>query len=141
MKTVLTNCTVIDCLGNPPKPGMTVVIDGDRIADLKSGTYQSKAPETDTRVFDLEGGYVLPGLWDVHEHLGDLYPDPNHVMLGESTVTRCIRAGRNAIDALRVGITGIRVVGEENYLDLAWKKAFEKPFQPYAKLANMHISN
>ena len=125
MKTILTNCTVIDCLGNLPKPGMTVVIDGDRIADLKSGTWQPKAQETDTRVFDLEGGYVLPGLWDVHEHLGDLYPDPNHVMLGESTVTKSIRAGRNAMDALRVGITGIRVVGEENYLDLAWKKAFD----------------
>ena len=125
MKTILTNCTVIDCLGNPLKSGMTVVIDRDRIADLKSGTWQPKAQETDTRVFDLEGGYVLPGLWDVHEHLGDLYPDPNHVMLGESTVTRSIRAGRNAMDALRVGITGIRVVGEENYLDLAWKKAFD----------------
>jgi len=124
MKTILTNCTVIDCLGNPLKSGMTVVIDGDRIADLKSGTWQPKAQETDTRVFDLKGGYVLPGLWDVHEHLGDLYPDPNHVMLGESTVTRSIRAGRNAMDALRVGITSIRVVGEENYLDLAWKKAF-----------------
>ena len=125
MKTILTNCTVIDCLGNPLKSGMTVVIDRDRIADLKSGTWQPEAQETDTRVFDLEGGYVLPGLWDVHEHLGDLYPDPNHVMQGESTVTRSIRAGRNAMDALRVGITGIRVVGEENYLDLAWKKAFD----------------
>jgi len=125
MKTVLTNCTVIDCLGNPPRSGMTVVIDGDRITELKPGIYQPADQETGTRVFDLDDGYVLPGLWDVHEHLGDLYPDPNHVMHGESTLTRTIRAGRNAMDALRAGITSIRVVGEENYLDVAWKQAFD----------------
>ena len=125
MKTVLTNCTVIDCLGQAPKAHMTVVIDEDRIARLSSGIYQPEAGESAARVFDLEGGYVLPGLWDVHEHLGDLYPDPNHVMFGESTISRTIRSGRNAMDALRAGITSIRCVGEEEFIDVAWKQAFD----------------
>ncbi len=35
MKTILTNCTVIDCTGAPPKKDMTVVIEGDKIAEIK----------------------------------------------------------------------------------------------------------
>ncbi len=40
-------------------------------------------------------------------------------------IDRAIRAGRNAIDALRVGVTGIRAVGEPDYIDAAWKRAFD----------------
>ena len=113
MKTVLTNCTVIDCLGNPPRSGMTVVIDGDRIAELKPGIYQPADQETGTRVFDLDGGYVLPGLWDVHEHLGDLYPDPNHVMHGESTLTRTIRADRAGSQRCKIQYPVILILSPE----------------------------
>ena len=31
MKTILTNCTVIDCTGKPPVKDMTVVIEGDKV--------------------------------------------------------------------------------------------------------------
>jgi imidazolonepropionase-like amidohydrolase len=40
----------------------TVVVEGDRIAELKPGAYQEGAGEEEVRIFDLEGGYVLPGL-------------------------------------------------------------------------------
>ena len=124
MKTILTNCTVIDCTGNPPMKDMTVVIESDKIAELRPGVHQHAAEEGE-RVLDLEGGYVLPGLWNVHGHLGDLILDPKHLLETESAIDYAIRAGRNAMDALRVGVTGIRVVADGHFADIAWKRAFD----------------
>jgi imidazolonepropionase-like amidohydrolase len=124
MKTILTNCTVIACTGKQPMRDVTVIVEDDKIAELKAGPYRQGVGEGD-RVFDLEGGYVLPGLWDVHAHLGDLIPDPEHLLETESPIDYAIRAGRNAMDALRAGITGIRVLGEDYYADVAWRRAFD----------------
>jgi len=123
MKTILANCTVIDCTGKAPMKDMTIVIEGDKIAELRPGA-QRTAGEGE-RVFDLEGGYVLPGLWNVHVHLGDLIPDPHHLLETESAIDYAIRAGRNAMDALRAGITGLRILGEDHFADIAWKRAFD----------------
>jgi len=125
VKTILTNCTIIDCTGEPPAKNMTLVVEGDQIAGLKPGSYQPVEGRGEARVFDLEGGYVLPGLWDVHAHLGDLIPDPKNLLETESAIDYAIRAGRNAIDALRAGFTGIRILGEDHYADVAWKRAFD----------------
>jgi len=122
MKTILTNCTVIDCTGQPPLKDMTVVIEGDRIADLKLGSYQPADGEGEVRTFDLEGGYVLPGLWDVHVHLFE--PKPEDVPTGEAVIAWAIQGGRQMMDALRAGITGIRVAGDGDFMDIAWKEAF-----------------
>ena len=62
-------------------------------------------------------------LWDVHTHLGDLIPDPCNLLETESIGDYTIRAGRNAMDALRASITGIRVVAESSFVDVAWKGA------------------
>jgi len=74
---------------------MTVIIENDKIAELKAEMHSQAAGEGE-RVFDLEGGYVLPGLWDVHVHLGDLIPDPKHLLETESPIDYAIRAGRNS---------------------------------------------
>jgi len=123
MKTILTNCTVIDCTGEPPRKDTTVVIEGEKIVQLKPGTHQ-QPPGEGERVLDLAGGYVLPGLWNCHVHLGVLWPDVKHIGAGRSAVESSLRAGRDAIDALRVGVTGIRVVGQQDGADIAWRNAF-----------------
>ncbi len=124
MNTVLTNCTIIDCTGKPPTENMNVIIEDNRITRLKLGIY-AQSKNNEERVIDLEGGYVLPGLWNVHTHLGDLLPDPKHLLETESAIDYAIRAGRNAIDAIRAGVTGIRVLGEDHFADVAWKRAFD----------------
>lgn len=124
MKTILTNCTIIACTGEQPMRDVTVIVEDNKIAELKAGPYNQAVGEEE-RVFDLEGGYVLPGLWDVHAHLGDLIPDPKHLLETESPIDYAIRAGRNAMDALRAGITGVRVLGEDYYADVAWRRAFD----------------
>jgi imidazolonepropionase-like amidohydrolase len=77
------------------------------------------------RVIDLEGGYVLPGLWNNHSHLADLLPDPKNILVNELVLPAAIRAGRNAMDALRRGFTSLRITGERDYIDVAWREAFD----------------
>ncbi len=123
-KTVLTNCVVIDCTGNPPMEDMTVIIAGNTIEEIKQGMYHPTPREKDVRVFNLKGAYVLPGLWNMHVHLSDLLPDVHDTLGHEATLPATIRAGRNAMDALRRGFTGLRIVGERDYIDIAWREAF-----------------
>ena len=64
---VLTHVTVIDMTGASPKPNMTVVITGNRIAALGSPSEVS-LPQN-ARVVDASGKFLIPGLWDMHVHL------------------------------------------------------------------------
>ena len=59
------NVTIIDGTGAPPKPGMNLLIQGERIAGLGPAL----AAAADTKVVDATGLYVTPGLINTHEHL------------------------------------------------------------------------
>ncbi len=63
----ITGVTVIDATGAPARPGMTVVVTGDRITGVgKSGDV--RVPQG-ARVVDGNGKYLIPGLWDMHVHI------------------------------------------------------------------------
>jgi hypothetical protein len=65
---VFTNATVIDVKGGQSTPDMTVLVSGNRIAALgKTGEVR---PPTDAQAIDASGKYLIPGLWDMHAHLG-----------------------------------------------------------------------
>jgi hypothetical protein len=64
---VFDHVTVIDMTGAPPKPNMTVIIVGNRIAALGK-TGQIRAPKN-ARVINATGKYLIPGLWDMHVHV------------------------------------------------------------------------
>ncbi len=126
MKTILTNCSLIDCTGKDLQKDMTLVIQDNRIEDIYPGIYQDTQGEIPgIRVIDLKGGYVLPGLWNVHGHLGDLLPDIHNLLPNEPVGNALIRAGRNAMEGLRAGVTSMRIVGERDCIDFAWKQAFD----------------
>jgi len=127
-KIVLTNCNVIDGTGREPMANMTVVISGNTITAIRQESYEKSAEEENVRIVNLENGYVLPGFWNVHMHLAALLPDPNNLQEHESLPSAVIRAGLNAMDGLRSGFTSIRTVGEREYLDLAWRDAFDQGF-------------
>jgi imidazolonepropionase-like amidohydrolase len=123
--TVLINGTVIDATGQPPIENATVIIEGNRISEVRRGPYTASQTDENTRVLDLEGGYVLPGLWNNHSHLADLLPDPKNMLENEPLLRATIRAGRNAMDALKGGFTSLRMTGERDFVDVAWKQAFD----------------
>lgn len=119
-RLLLVGCTIVDCVRDEPIEGTSLLIEGGRITEIGRGT----RPDPSWRVVDLEGGYVLPGLWDSHCHLSLMIPDPTNHSRFDSEGEATIRAGHNAMDALRVGFTSLRVVGEVNGIDMAWRAAF-----------------
>ncbi len=64
MALALTNATVIDGTGNDPVTG-AVSVDGSRIDAVGAVT-----PDRNATVLDLSGLTVLPGLIDLHTHMG-----------------------------------------------------------------------
>jgi imidazolonepropionase-like amidohydrolase len=79
---------------------------------------------------DLEGCFVLPGLWDSHCHLSLMIPDPTNYSRFDTEAEAAIRAGHNARHALLAGFTSLRVVGEMNGIDMAWRAAFANGMFP-----------
>lgn len=63
----ISNVTLIDGSGRPPQPGMTVAIENGRFKSIKP-TFAVIG--TSVRTIDGTGKYLIPGLIDVHVHLG-----------------------------------------------------------------------
>lgn len=64
-KYALVNCTLLDGTKDmKPQKGMTVLVDGKKIADVTA----EKAP-AEYETIDLGGKYVMPGLINMHVHL------------------------------------------------------------------------
>lgn len=67
-KTIaLTDVTMIDGTGARPSV-VTIIVEGDRIAAINRGGRQ-RMP-TGATIFDGRGKYVIPGMWDMHVHIG-----------------------------------------------------------------------
>ena len=123
---LLKNGNLIDGTGAPARPILEILVEDGKIAEIHKAVEAVGPTPSADKVVDLDGAYVLPGLWDCHAHLGMTFPQndysktPHH----ELTADRTVRCGRAAMDALQYGTTTVRVVGEPDYLDVAWKKAF-----------------
>src|SRR5215813_1760073 len=65
-----THVTLIDMTGTPPKPGMTVVITGNRITSI--GRVGKARLPSGAKVIDASGKFLIPGLWDMHVHFTEI---------------------------------------------------------------------
>ncbi len=118
MRTAITNCNLIDGVSDEAIADVTVVLEGQRIVGVEAGSGGGTSAD---RVIDCGGGWLLPGLWDVHAHMG--FPGP----VPEEIRDRVVYYGHNAMKALRsYGVTGLRTVGTDNWIDVAWRDAFAK---------------
>lgn len=113
---------LIDATSPSARADMAVVIVDGQIETVRPAN--ELRPRPDQHYLDLAGAYLLPGLWDVHCHLGVYYPDPQATSLFETEAERTLRALRHVTDALQVGVTGLRVAGEASYIDVALRDAF-----------------
>src|SRR6516162_1328079 len=118
MKTILSHANLIDCVEPQVRPDCAVLIEDGRIrAILPSGEAGS---DSDVQVIDLKGEYLMPGLWDVHIH-------PDYLSLDEMPLADQVTLfGHRLVAALtESGIVGLRCAGAHNYMDVAWKRAFD----------------
>jgi hypothetical protein len=77
----LTHVNVIDGTGSALQADMTVVIKGQRIAEM--GKAQGVKIPKGATVFDGRGKFLIPGLWDMHVHtiFGDWIPKDENLIL------------------------------------------------------------
>jgi imidazolonepropionase-like amidohydrolase len=91
----LTHVTIIDPSGAPVRADMSIIIAGGRIQAL-GRSRRLRLPKTAT-VIDAAGKFLIPGLWDMHTHIGN----------GEFDRSGYLRL------FLANGVTGIRVMRGE----------------------------
>ena len=116
MPLVLTNANLIDCVRPGVVAGARVTIEGGRIVAVSD----VRGPIAgDAQVIDLGGGYLLPGLWDVHVHLE--WPRLPAATVAELTVQYAANATQGLVES---GVTAIRTAGVPHFIDVALKHAY-----------------
>ena len=125
MTLYLTNGWILDCVGDAIEPfAATVAIKKDKISTIYTEGMQVPPPTEEDMVVDLGGRYLMPGLWDSHCHPGGMTPDPNRVSSFETEAERTLRATRNTMAAIGVGVTALRSAGEAAFIDVALREAY-----------------
>ncbi|MDR7459421.1 MAG: hypothetical protein QN139_06420, partial [Armatimonadota bacterium] len=77
MRTVLTRTRLIDGTGRPAVEDAMVMVEGERLLWCgPAADPERPAVRPEDRVVDLAGHTVLPGLFNVHVHLGLRLPFP-----------------------------------------------------------------
>ncbi len=101
--TLYSHANLIDGTGGPMRPGMSVLVEGERIKAVATDA-QLQAPPGAHQV-DLTGKYLLPGLIDSHEHLAT----PPNRRQAEANMRRDLYGG---VTAIRDMADDLRSVGE-----------------------------
>ncbi|MBV9927215.1 MAG: amidohydrolase family protein [Acidobacteria bacterium] len=81
---VITNANLIDGTGRAPLRDAVVVIENGRITAV--GPRASVKIPKGARLFDAQGRYVLPGLWEMHAHFEQVEWGPVYLAAGVTTV-------------------------------------------------------
>jgi imidazolonepropionase-like amidohydrolase len=106
--------TVIDGTGTAPRPGTSVLIEGDRITAVGPDTEFGARP--DAEVIDAAGLTIMPGLIDCHVHIGLAEDEmaPLYPRFGVTTVRDTGGSLENLI-ALRARLTAKALAGPRLY--------------------------
>ena len=127
-RLALTGARLLDGW-RPPVDNSTVVIEGERIAEVRTGTPTEPVDQT----VDLRGRTLMPGMFTCHFHAtyhelgsrpntpyGDEYP-PSYLAL---------IAARNLATALRHGFTGVIGAGGSHHVEGGVKRAIDDGLIP-----------
>ena len=94
---VIRNVTIIDVVAGVVRPGVTVVIAGNRIGEIGRADVPTRAG---AREVDGRGKFLIPGLWDMHVHLGNATEAALPVLVAAG-VTGVRDMGSPSVEALR----------------------------------------
>jgi imidazolonepropionase-like amidohydrolase len=105
---VFDGVTVIDVERGQALPGMTVIVEGERIAQV--GRQPALRIPPGARVVDGAGRFLIPGLWDMHVHtaFGDWFPGARDIALPLFVAN---------------GVTGVRDMGGDLEVLIEWRRA------------------
>jgi imidazolonepropionase-like amidohydrolase len=114
--------TLFDATGVPPVRNASLIVDGTRITAVGAGI--EVPPDAD--IVDLSNCFVMPGLIDAHSHISI---DPGKGDQTGQMRTPIARRALWATDYLRrdllAGTTTMRIMAEEEFLDLEVRRAID----------------
>ena len=121
----LVGGTLINLDGGAPLQGAVVLVEGERIAAI--GSRDQVTIPTTAEVVDVGGAWLIPGLMNMHVHLGLVLPGKLEAELANETEGELtLRMAQNAREALDAGVTTIRLPGDQRHGDLALKHAITR---------------
>ncbi len=113
--------------GESPSSRQTIVIENDRIVEIRNGFVDAAGFDGDVNVIDLRNKFVLPGLMDMHVHLQfELGPKNDSDALKMSDQLVQMRSIHFAMNTLKAGFTTVRDVGSMPQEMYAMRDAIEK---------------
>jgi imidazolonepropionase-like amidohydrolase len=117
-------------------PNGTVVVAGERIDWCgPAGGPGCPVPAGGDLVLALGGHTVLPGLFNVHVHLGLRLPFPERRADPFTHGYRVMLNYRRALEAVLGGTTSLRVVGEPYFTDIDVREAINRGLLPGPRLS------
>jgi imidazolonepropionase-like amidohydrolase len=123
--------TVVDLGGNAPIHNAVIVIEGETIIAI-GGAADTPVPDA-AEIIDATGTWLIPGLMNMHVHLGLVLPGKMEAELANETGAElALRMAASAREILQAGVTSIRSPGNSwpprtpGHEDLALRKAIAK---------------
>ena len=121
---VVTADRMVDVVAGRAVAGPVVVVTDGRISAVGTRAQPPAAP-ADARRIDLPGLTLVPGLIDMHVHLGTLPEIGGYNYLQYSDAVWTVAAAANARKMLDAGFTTVRNVGSEFYSDIGVRDAVD----------------
>src|SRR5438093_1330329 len=116
MTTVIRCGKLFDGTGAEPASNVTLVVE--------DGVLREESNPGGAELIDLSDCFVMPGLIDAHTHLSIIPAKGNQLgQLREPPGKKALRVARNLEKDLDAGTTTLRIMGEEDWLDVQTRQA------------------
>ena len=125
--------TLFDATGAPPLRDATVVVEDGRITAAGPAATTMVPPGAER--LDLSDRFVMPGFVDAHSHISIVPGAGDQIgQLRQGPVPQALRATANLRRDLAAGTTTMRVMAEENFLDVQVRDAIDAGVIPGPRL-------
>ena len=139
---VVRNCTLVDGTDRDPISHAAVIVEGARIVAV--GAESSVQIPRGARVLDADGGTVIPGLINLHDHIARKtlrqpattlsFRDEGKLLLSEPYEFLALHSANGVLAELRSGVTTIRDFGLPGASAIAVKRAINAGLIPGPRL-------
>lgn len=123
--TAIVGGSVVDLDGGKPLEDAVILVEGERIRAIAERGEVVIPPEA--AVIDASGKWLIPGLMNMHVHLGLVLPGKMAAALaGETDAALALRMAAAARKILQAGVTTIRTPGDSRHAELALDRSIRR---------------